>query len=126
MRYNQEPKGPSGKLVASFRQLHSNGCIQTGPEYDYDKAYPNFFIMFKGLMAATDDNMCDGCPEYKGGTCKAFLMFHTASPRKSHSVRASSPSLETSKHAGKTVAQIAKELSISKNEVRRRKTAGTL
>lgn len=113
---NNEPKGI---LIGSFEELQVAGCIQC--KSNMHRA------MFQGLMFVTNQNVCNGCPAYNNGKCEAFKKFHTGAPKLKAPQRQCSPSNTTTPGLnGLTVKQIAEQLGISINEVRRRKVAGTL
>jgi hypothetical protein len=128
----KDEKKPVGILQATFERLHEAGCIQTlaDQEADVIEARRKHGVVFSGLMFITNQNPCDGCPEYKNGTCQAFLKYHTQAARDENDRRVrkleSTAPKGTEKYPGLSVAQIADELHISKSEVRRRKAAGTL
>jgi hypothetical protein len=113
----------NGQLSRDFVALADAGCMQTEPGEP----------LFLALWVATGGNPCDGCPEYRGGNCRAYQRHHTDAIneticRKSWSTRKATtpPQMQGSRFSGMSVKQIAERLGISKNEVRRRKTAGTL
>jgi hypothetical protein len=113
-------------LKPDFAGLKAAGCIQA----ESDLHEP----LFQGLWAATRGNICDGCPKWEsqGPQCKAYQQFHTEAIHRNRAqqarvAQAVSPGGKNGeKWAGHSVAMIAAELGISKSEVRRRKTAGTL
>lgn len=58
------------KLHASFEELHSAGCIQTGADIeDVGEARRKFLVSLMGLMSVTKGYPCNGCPEE--GKCEA-------------------------------------------------------
>jgi len=110
-----------GILLGTFQQLHSAGCIQTQsdayatPEEALENAGEYFYM----IMRFTSRNPCEDCP-IKSSQCNAFKHYHSSAKgqafeRKQRIEKATSPL------TGESVAQIAKRLGISKNEVRRRK-----
>jgi hypothetical protein len=68
-----------GRLTGSFRELHAMGCIQTGADVhpEADDAIKQFHVLFYGLMEATGDNPCPGCPAFNNGLCAAYKRYHT-------------------------------------------------
>ena len=114
---------PVGQLSGSFEELFAAGCIQTGADTadTLEEAQGSFAGYFAGIMTATSHNPCDGCPVFKGGSCSAYKQFHSEARQAGVQRHAQIQAVP-----GKTVAQLAKELGISKNEVRRRKTRGEL
>lgn len=115
-------------LRASFEQLHEAGCIQTGADmFDtVEKARPQFEQMFAGLMFATRLDPCTtGCAAFDNGKCLAYVKYHSV-PVNERRTRDARVIRATTAPTGESVSQIAKRLGISKNEVRRRKQAGTL
>lgn len=79
MRFKkQKNEPPKGILRGSFEQLFNAGCIQVGgdlPELGLDAAESKFSKVFVLLMQETRYNPCNGCPAYKGGSCKAFQRY---------------------------------------------------
>lgn len=132
MRTSHERNQPSGVLHASFEQLHAAGCIQTGADVEkkVEAAKPRFEPMFNALQVETHGNMCAGCPAYNDGKCAAFKQYHSQPNLQARSRQARidlhTKPKGTESHPGKSIGQIAKDLGISKSEVRRRKLAGTL
>ncbi|MHA2265617.1 MAG: hypothetical protein ACXAEN_24765 [Candidatus Thorarchaeota archaeon] len=111
---------PIGQLKGSFEELFEAGCIQTGADVvDTFEEAQRLRNLYVHLQTATQGNPCNGCPEFKSGTCSAYKKYHSESINKR--VKAT-----TTVSKGKTVAQLAKEHGISKNEVRRRKHRGDL
>ncbi len=105
-----------GLLTGGFDKLKNAGCIQC----ENDSLRP----MFSGLMQLTGGDVCEECPITKGD-CRAHQQYHTdalraSSDRLRHILNATTPA------GGETTKQVAARLGISKNEVRRRRTAGTL
>jgi len=135
---------PRGQLNATFEQLFHAGCIQTGADIhnDFQIAHHQFAVMFAGLLEVTGGNICDGCPAYSQGKCRAFQQYHTGAPRYKIRTDGITGDLKatrrkpapsdacvapgTSTHPGMSIKQIAEELGISKNEVRRRKLRGEI
>jgi hypothetical protein len=70
---------PVGKLQASFEELHKLGCIQTGADVcsELAEAETKFARSYLVLMQLTQHNICDGCPAWKEGRCKAYQQYHT-------------------------------------------------
>jgi hypothetical protein len=69
-------------LNASFDELHTAGCIQTGADVhptDIVAARHQFLRMFEALSVATVNDPCRGCPAYDHGDCAAFQRFNTRS-----------------------------------------------
>lgn len=91
-RAMRNDKPPNGRLTGSFEELFAEGCIQTGCDVHKTakEAEGNFLMLFNALMLSTNGNMCDGCPMYEGGTCKAFRKFHSGSP---HRQKATKPEI---------------------------------
>ena len=134
-----------GRLNGTFEELHAAGCIQTGADVhpDLADALKNFGSMFLMLLGLCGNNPCDGCPNAGAFTfkhdrptrideveCKAFQAYHSmalsdATTRRTRLEAATSPP-GTNMYPGMSVAQIAKELGVSKSEVRRRKQAGLI
>lgn len=114
----------NGQLNATFPELHTAGCIQA------ERATRDGMMLFFGLMQQTNNNPCNGCPAFDEGRCKAYKQYHTlpnsvkvaTANRIKHATKPSG----TDKYPDMSVKQIAATLGISKNEVRRRKQAGTL
>lgn len=64
---------PVGRLLGTFEQLHAAGCIQTGANMGtINEVEDRFLPLFTVLMIHTQGNMCDGCPAFNNGACKAF------------------------------------------------------
>lgn len=123
---------PRGTLTGTFEELHSQGCIQTGTDVysDIKEAATHFLRLFSALKIATNGNLCDGCPAFNYGNCKAFKKYHSSEIQKTldgicSAVNATTPP-GTAKYPGMSVRQIAEKLGISIGEVRRRKQAGLL
>lgn len=87
-------------------------------------------------MAATNRNICDGCPKtdraqsLKDIKCECFNKYHTMVKQQklvseARVANATTPP-GTSKYPGLSIAQIAEKLGVSKSEVRRRKLEGTI
>jgi len=123
MRKPDRRKAPVGFLKPDFEGLQQAGCIQA-----------DMRPLFIGLYAATQGNICNGCPVWQeqGPECKAYQQYHSealskAVDRHQRIVQAVFPCDKNGdKWHGYSVSQIAQELNISKSEVRRRKLAGTL
>jgi len=118
---------PVGQLKGTFEQLFEAGCIQTGAGTadTLEEAVASFTEYFVNVQTLTMRNPCNGCPEFKNSSCSAYKQYHTESLQQQHN-RDARVRAATTAPGGKTVAQIAKELGISKNEVRRRKQRGEL
>lgn len=73
-------------LTGSFEELHAAGCIQTGADHftEVEPARARFGQMFTALMGVTGGQICDGCPAYLGGTCKAYRQYDTAGRIQAH------------------------------------------
>lgn len=127
-----------GILRGTFDQLWKAGCIQTGNDGqkgdDEPKRVAGFRDRWPGLMQLCNFDPCTtGCPEFRDGKCKAYQQYHTQyqeEQRKEQQRRERSKDATrapgTAQFPGLSVKQIADQLGISKNEVRRRKQAGTL
>jgi len=133
-----------GQLRATFDELHSMGCIQTGADVYpiLAEAQDKFGIWFYQLGLLTCGNLCDGCPQagaidyvsrptkIEDVKCKAFHRFHSmATDRQREKAQAANQATKapgTDRYPGMSVKQIAEKLGISKNEVRRRKRDGLL
>lgn len=122
----------SGQLIASFQELYEAGCIQTGADVcdTLQEAQEKFVLPLVGLMVATRNNPCNGCPVDKQ-KCKAFQMYHTSSIirdvlNESEKRRNATKAPGTKNYPGKSIAEIAKILGVSKGEVKRRKAAGLI
>jgi len=118
---------PKGALLAAFEQAMEAGCIQA--EMDSLRG------MYAAIMVWTNCNPCCGCPEWDriGPKCGCFQKHHTAyrdvlKQNKARVEETTSPSSAglPLQFTGLTTKQIAEKLGVSKNEVRRRKAAGTL
>jgi len=116
---------PVGSLGGSFWQLQDAGCIQC----EVDSLMP----IFQALKTAMMGNICDGCPEmWNGPSCKAYKLYHSESinqqlQRDRRIVSATGPCDKNgSDWESYSVAEIAAELGVSKNAVRKMKVAGTL
>jgi hypothetical protein len=118
---------PVGKLRASFKELFEAGCIQTGGDShgSLEVATGTFSLRFIALMLLTENNPCDGCPVFQGGSCRAYKRYHTG-PTNQRIQNQARIKAATTAPGGKSVRQLAKELNISINEVRRRKHRGEL
>lgn len=126
MRNNKQVE-PAGELRADFDQLHAAGCIQTGADVHKDLAVAKeqFARIFELLVRETAGNLCKGCPALDGG-CEAHRRYFKPEVTKERLKKDATKPPGTKDHPGKSVATIAAELGISKNEVRRRKVAGLL
>jgi len=118
---------PVGQLNGSFGELFEAGCIQTGAGTadTFEEARQSFREYFLRIYVDLMGNPCNGCPEFKGGSCPAYEQFHDGAQQSRVQGHARIQAATTAP-GGKTVAQLAKELGVSKNEVRRRKTRGEL
>lgn len=118
---------PHGTLDGTFEELHAAGCIQTGADSldDVDMAKVVHGSIFELLRASTNGNICQGCPvmDLRGSKCVAFQKYHSTQKRKP---REDGKLTNDEAYGGWTIAEIAAKLNISKNEVRRRRIAGTL
>ena len=123
----KKERAPVGQLNGSFEELFVAGCIQTGAGTagTFAEAVRGFGELFVHLHTELRGNPCNGCPEFRGGSCSAYKQFHDEANRAGIQRNARIQAATTAP-GGKTVAQLAKELGISKNEVRRRKTKGEL
>lgn len=119
---------PIGRLDADFDTLYAAGCIQTGADTctKLEQAKRDFSQMFEALSTHTGNNICDGCPALKGGNCKVFKKYHTSCQKAVVEDTMATVPKGTRDYPGLTVAEIAKKLGISKNEVRRRKMRGEI
>ena len=72
-------------LTGTFEELFAAGCIQTGADVcdDLEEAKPKFRKLFMALSLVTHGDICNGCPAFKGGSCKAYRTYHTAAMRQS-------------------------------------------
>ncbi len=111
--------------MTTFAQLHELGCKRTGADRQSDvrKAEKQHGGMFATLTRFGQGNVCSGCPEV--GKCKAF---RTINPSAAPIVADVDPHLPSNSpnYPGLIVCQIAEKLGVSMNEVKRRKSAGTL
>jgi len=103
-------------LMGTFEQLHAARCMQTGNEDGDQPITSDWVKRLVALMVLTNQDPCTtGCPAFKDGRCPAYQQYHTACVKKTNAIK-----------PVESVAQIAKRLGISKNEVRRRKHKGTM
>lgn len=112
---------PVGQLLGTFEELHAVGCIQTGADVgDLGQVRAKFEPLFHALQLMTGHNVCDGCPAFNNGACRAFLKFHT-----SRAAALSKP-MRIQQKLTKSIRQWARELGVSINEVQRRRDRGEL
>lgn len=98
--------------------LEASGCQLIRPQ-----------LVFIAIYRETNGDPCTtGCAYYERGTCPAYIKHYSDKRKKKLAQEKKSATLPpgTRDHPGKTVAEIAKILGISKNEVRRRKASGKL
>lgn len=118
---------PVGTLTGTFEELHAAGCIQTGADAGYTAAQAKreFGKLFVDLQIATRGNFCDGCPEFRNGSCPAFKKYHTSRMAAGVVRNVAEPKVEV-KPTPKPIRVLARELGISINEVQRRRDRGEL
>ena len=125
MKHYKMQNKPVGRLdvpsMFAFHELWKEGCIQTGADVhpeDLQAASDKYLVVFHGLFNLTKGNLCDGCSAWDGGRCRGYKKYHTGAQMPKAPSKQIKPEV--------TVKQWAERLGISKNEVRRRKFAGTL
>lgn len=119
-------------LLGSFDELHAAGCIQTGADIPLTLVDAKIKMepMYHALQVATGNVICDGCPAYNYGLCKAFRQYYSSQTiRREVGIEVERQATEapgTAKYPGMSIKAIAAELGISMGEVRRRKMEGTI
>jgi hypothetical protein len=123
-RWKGQYAPPRGIVKGDYEQLQEAGCIQATD-----------LKLFTGLMKATANNPCNGCPTWhdNGPKCGAFQKYHVAYTRYLEADKAKQEENraaitphnfpEGHKFYGKSIAQVAEALGKSKSWVRSNKMA---